>query len=41
MQKMLSNVTLNTVSDKIVGITVTKSDSNNERNIDLLREAIK
>lgn len=41
MQKMLSNVTLNTVSDKIVGITVTRSDNNNERNIDLLREAIK
>lgn len=38
---MLSNVTLNTVSDKIAGITVTRSDNNNERNIDLLREAIK
>ncbi len=34
---MLLSATLNTVSDKIAGITVTRSDNNNERNIDLLR----
>lgn len=38
---MLLSDTFTVRSDKIVGITVTRSDNNSERMIDLLRDALK